>query len=309
MPSKASIPMHTLANLLASVEDLIANPRYRPLERLGAGGMAEVYLVEHTTLGRRMALKLMRENLATRSDAAELAERMRLEAQAAARLIHRNVVAVTDFWVPGHGRPCIVMEYLQGRTVAERLAAQGRLDVADAIGHACELASALDAAHSLGIVHRDIKPDNLFLDETSRRKPVLKVLDFGVARILRQESRRTPDPLRSATRSGAIVGTPYFMSPEAARGQRVDERADIYAVGLCLYMMLIGHGPGNFLTLQTGPTAEAEPPSKYRPDMPPELDGMVLRALRTDRAERHQSAAELLADLRSLLPRRRSPFA
>jgi serine/threonine protein kinase len=255
--------------------------------------MGEVFLAEHQFLGRRFALKVMHPRLTPEP---QVVDRMRVEAQAMGSLSHRNVVEVIDFWTAPDGRPCVVMELLEGRTLHQELAARGSLAVAEAVDLASQALSALGAAHALGIVHRDIKPENLFLHHAQRR-PVLKVLDFGLARVLPEVSRRSPAPLILPTRTGNIVGTPQFMSPEGARGQRVDHRADLYSLGLVLYVMLAGRGPFD------GGASEPEAPSQYAEHtVGPELDAVVLHSIREHPDQRHQSAEEFLRSLQPFRP-------
>ena len=276
-------------------EDLFDGTPYRALTRLASGGMGEVYLVTHRQLGRNLAAKVLHAHLA--SDP-RVVDRARVEAQSLARLHHANVVAVSGFGTTKDQRPFIVMEYLRGRTLDEELKAVGALPLLEAVQFTIELLSALAAAHALGIVHRDIKPRNLFLCNPHDGKRVLKVLDFGIARILPDASEEAPARLAVPTDSGVLVGTPKYLSPEGALGRRVDARADLYAAALMLYGMLTGRGPFDELERDTAflkAHAYREPPvpsSRSSQPIPPELDAIVLRALRKDPDGRFQSADE-----------------
>lgn len=261
---------------------------YRALRVLGRGKYGTVYAVEHEFLGKVFALKVLHARLASK----QMLDRVRLEAQAMARLRHPNVVQVVDFWTAPNGLPCVVMELLKGQTLAHELEDRVRLPEHEAVNLARQLLRPLAEAHALGIVHRDLTPDNLFLHEVPEQGRVLKVLDFGLARVLPNMSELAPHPLADRTRTGAAVGSPRYMSPEGARGERVDHRADLYSVGMILYEMLVGHGPfdAGFATLL--------PPSHYL-DSPlsPPLDELVLQALHERLEHRYQSAADFLEAL------------
>lgn len=210
---------------------------------------------------------------------------------------HPHVVEIVDFWTAAGQRPCIVMELLQGRSLSDELLERPKLPVNEAVQWTCDALSGLAAAHSLGVVHRDVKPENLFLHEARGFGRVLKILDFGTARVLPTNHQATVKPT-TRTASGAIVGSPRFMSPEGARGQRVDARADIFSVGLVLYTMLVGETP-----FDRGARV-VEPPSWHvEAEIPDALDVAVLRALREDPAERYQTAEEFIAALQPLLAR------
>ncbi len=264
----------------------------RPLAR---GGMGQVYLVEHRELGRECVAKLVHEALAGQP---QLIDRVRIEAEALGTLNHPNIVSVNNFGTTTDGRPFIVMEYLRGRDLGRELVSGRVFALSDSIRIALEAAAALSAAHSMGIIHRDIKPENLLLHEESDGHVTLKVLDFGVARIIPGVAPNAPTPLAQPTNTGVIIGTLRYVSPEGAAGIRADARADIYSLGLVLYRMLAGRGPfsdnlknGDLITACL--TEAPKPPSRYaRVPIPPELDKIVLKALRKDPDERFQSARE-----------------
>src|SRR5215467_8857359 len=257
--------------------------RYVIERKLGSGGMADVYLAEDQELGRRVALKLLDDR---HSSDEQFVERFRREAQSAAGLNHPSIVSVFD---RGHaeGTYYIAMEFLDGRTLKELLIRNGPTPIPIAIDYARQILGALSFAHRHGIVHRDIKPHNIIVRPDGR----LKVTDFGIAR----------SGASQMTEAGSIVGTAQYLSPEQARGARVDPRSDIYSLGIVLYEMLTGHVPF------TGDTAVEiamkhlsevpEPPSKLRPDVPHDLDAVVMRALAKDPEQRYGSAEEMDADL------------
>ncbi len=274
---------------------LLSQTGYRALVRIGRGGMGDVFEVEHELLGRRFAAKVLHAQLAAE---ASFVERMRVEAQSMARMRHPNIVEVTDFCVTTDGRPCLIMERLRGHTLGRELAQRGRLPPAECLALCEQLLSALTAAHQLGVVHRDLKPENLFLHDASNSPRSLKVLDFGLARILPHVSPAAPMPTTIPTATGQLVGTPRYLSPEAITGKPVDHRADLYAAGLLLYVMLTGHGPFDHMTMAETLSHHPDPPSRFRDEAGVrELDAVILRALRKQPEHRHQSASEFASDL------------
>jgi serine/threonine protein kinase len=241
--------------------------------------MGELIVAEHVELGREFVVKLLHQRLAFDP---QLVDRLRVEAQSLGRLSHPNVVSVVGFGHAADGRPYIAMEYLRGRTLSEELGIR-RFPTAEAVFYARRILSALGAAHAIGIIHRDIKPDNIMLAERPEGI-VLKVLDFGMARVLPGVSTAAPSPLSYPTDTGVVVGTPRFVSPEAARGEEVDARADLYSAGLVLFVMLAGRGPFDHLKgtdrlLSAQAEIEPEPPSRFADvPIPAELDAVVLNA-------------------------------
>jgi len=199
-----------------------------------------------------------------------------------------------------------VMEYLVGRTLADQMAAEGVPQVLEAVTLTCQLLSALQATHAKGLVHRDIKPDNVFICEPPEGPRYLKLLDFGVARVMPGSTAVDPLPQGFETRTGVVVGTPRFVSPEGAIGQRVDPRADLYSAGLVLYIMLAGRGPfdhfeGDHMVLTAHAAEDPEPPSKLATEpVPPELDRAVLKALAKDPEQRFRTAKEFFDVLNSV---------
>ncbi len=266
-----------------SLIDTLFDGRYRIQRKLGAGGMADVYLAEDQELGRRVAIKILNGRHANDD---QFIERFRREAKNAAALNHPNIVSIYD---RGEAEDTyyIAMEFLDGRTLKELIVSRGAAPINVTIEYARQILSALRFAHRHGIVHRDIKPHNVLVDGEGR----VKVTDFGIARAGTSQM----------TETGSIVGTAQYLSPEQARGGEVDPRSDLYSLGVVLYELLTGKTPFDGETpveiamkhLSTAP----KPPSKLRPDVPPELDMVVLRALAKSPDDRYQSADEMEADL------------
>jgi serine/threonine-protein kinase len=283
------------------LQELLAKTDYRPIRRLGGGRTGDVYLVEQQFLGRQFVLKVLRSHLVRDP---QFADRLRIEAQAAARLRHPNVVEMVDLWTSPLGHPCVVMELLEGRSLGQELAARDRLGPEEAVNLTKQALSGLAAAHALGIVHRDVTPENLFLHDAPGFPRSLKILDFGLARVLPTAPFRAPEPLKVPTKTGAVLGSPRFMSPEAARGERVDHRADLYSLGVVLYVMLTGQGPHD------APVARIAPPSQLvKADFDRQLDAIALRAIADSVEERYQTAQEFTDDLNRIRPVTRRPSA
>jgi eukaryotic-like serine/threonine-protein kinase len=263
--------------------DRLFDGRYLIMRKLGAGGMANVYLAEDQSLGRRVAIKILNDRHANDD---QFVERFRREAKNAAGLSHPNVVSIYDRG-EAEGTYYIAMEYIEGRTLKDLVVSRGPSPIGVAIDYTRQTLSALRFAHRAGIVHRDIKPHNIIVDSDGR----VKVADFGIARAGTSQM----------TEAGSIIGTAQYLSPEQARGAPVDQTSDIYSVGVVLYELLTGTVPF------TGDTPveiamkhlsqTPEPPSTKRPDVPHDLDLVVLRALAKDPAERYRSAEDMDAEL------------
>jgi eukaryotic-like serine/threonine-protein kinase len=272
---------------------------YEIVAAIGEGGMGEVYLARDTTLGRRVALKLLPEYFANEPNRMR---RFKQEARAASMLSHPNVCVIHEVSETKDGRPFITMEYVEGPTLRERMA-QGELTLREALDVAIQIADALTAAHDGGIVHRDIKPENIVL----RPDGYVKVLDFGLAKLT--ESRegftsQTATTLLRTSTPGLVMGTVAYMSPEQARGVAVDHRTDIWSLGVVIYEMVSGRVPFEGETptdVVVGIVERDQPPlAESIEGLPPELDRIVRKALRKDRDERYQLAKEMGIDLRSL---------
>ena len=257
--------------------------RYRLERKLGSGGMADVWLAEDQELGRHVAVKILHERYANDE---QFVERFRREATHAAGLSHPNIVSIYDRGV-ADGSYYIVMEYIEGRTLKELIVTRGPCPVPVAISYTRQILAALRYAHRNGIIHRDIKPHNVIVDREGR----VKVADFGIARAGASEM----------TEAGSIVGTAQYLSPEQARGAPVDESSDLYSTGIVLYELLTGtvpftgETPVEIAMKHLSQTPEA--PSARRPEIPHDLDLVVLRALAKEPAERYRTAAELDRDL------------
>ncbi|HEX7505621.1 MAG TPA: serine/threonine-protein kinase [Polyangia bacterium] len=273
------------------IAQLVAD-RYRVIRKLGEGGMGSVYLAEHVVIEKKFALKVLALELSRRSD---LVARFLQEARSASRIGHENVIDIMDFGQSPDGLVYIAMEYLDGRDLGEIVRSKGAMEWSEARAIVLQICRALRAAHDRGIVHRDMKPENIFLIQREGQPHFVKILDFGIAKVMGLD----PNGPR-LTKTGMIFGTPEYMAPEQAEGKDTDHRADIYAVGCIMYHLITGQTPfvaESFMTMLTKHLMEEPvPPSARRPDLviTPEMDALVLKALEKDREKRWQSMAELL---------------
>ncbi len=263
----------------------IFGDRYEVEGRIGAGGMAEVWRGHDRVLNRTVAIKTLLPQFARD---ASFVDRFRREAQAAARLNHAGIVSVYDSGTDGE-TPYIVMHLIEGRTLADFLESGKTLPPMQAAQIAQEVAEALAAAHAQGVIHRDIKPANIMITRDGK----VLVMDFGIARLI-----SGPE---TAPQTSAVLGTASYLSPEQAQGQSVDARTDIYSLGVVLYEMLTGRPPftgdSPMAIAYKQVNATPEPPSSVNPEVPPELDAVVMRALSKNPANRYQTGQEFAADL------------
>jgi eukaryotic-like serine/threonine-protein kinase len=266
----------------------ILSGRYKLESRIGAGGMSTVYLALDETLQRQVAIKLMNREVTSESDQLE---RFRREARAVAQLSHPHVVGVIDAG-EDEGRPYIVFEYVEGETLKERIRRQGRLPIAEAVAYAIEIARALGAAHARHIVHRDVKPQNVLIDEEGSAK----VTDFGIARTLDEDG---------LTADGRVLGTTDYVAPEQALGQDVTGQSDLYSLGIVLYEMLTGEvpfkGEGQVAVAMKHVREMLPDVQSKRPEVSAALAAVVDRAAAKRQEDRYADDAELIADLEDVL--------
>ncbi|MEC7522523.1 MAG: protein kinase [Myxococcota bacterium] len=269
--------------------------RYRIEELLGRGGMGVVYRVEHVRINKLMAMKLLHGALARDR---EVVKRFKREAEAVSRLDHPNTVQVFDFG-QSEGMMFLVMEYLPGRDLGQVVKEDGALSFVRVARIAAQVCGSVQQAHELGIVHRDLKPENVMMLEDRAVKDYVKVLDFGLAKLREHEESAE----KSITRAGHILGTPYYMAPEHIRGERVDARSDVYAMGALMYKALTGvppfwsSTPVGVLTMHL--TEDVVAPSEKAPklEIPEVADRILVRCMQKDPKDRYQSMEELRADL------------
>jgi eukaryotic-like serine/threonine-protein kinase len=266
----------------------VLSGRYKLEAKLGSGGMSTVYLAKDGTLDRDVAVKVMHREM---SEQADQLERFRQEARAVAKLSHPNVVAVIDAGEDG-GHPYIVFEYVEGETLKQRIARVGALEPQEALAYAIEIARGLTVAHARNMVHRDIKPQNVLIDAEGRAK----LTDFGISRQLEQDGM---------TATGRVLGTTDYVAPEQAMGHPVDQRSDIYSLGVVLYEMLVGQVPFQ-ADSQVGVAMkhvneELPDVQQRRPDLSAAAALVVERATAKDPAERYQRVGEMIDDLATAL--------
>jgi hypothetical protein len=273
---------------MSTILGTLLNDRYRLEARIGTGGMSTVYRALDLTLERQVAIKLMNREIASDSDQLE---RFRREARAVAQLSHPHLVGVIDAGEDG-GRPYIVLEYVEGETLKQLIRREGQLPVSEAVAYAIEIARALGTAHAHHIVHRDVKPQNVLIDEEGSAK----VTDFGIARSLHDDG---------LTADGRVLGTTDYVSPEQALGQAVTGQSDLYSLGVVLYEMLTGEVPfkgENQVAVAMKHVREELPDVQVRrPEVSASLAAIVDRATAKDVRDRYRSDEELIADLEDVL--------
>ena len=277
--------------------------RYQIVRRIGEGGMGAVYEAKHTVIGKRVAVKVLLEKFLAKSD---FVARLLQEARLASSIGHEHIVDVTDFGTTVDGRSFVVMEFLDGESLAELAMREAPLPIERSLGIARQVASALGAAHAKGIFHRDVKPENVYLVKRGDADFV-KVVDFGISKAVKPGGDEGGEGYR-LTHTGLLLGTPLYMSPEQARGEEdLDHRVDIWALGVLLYECLTGEVPfraNNYLGIISQVlTHEPTPPSKLRPELgiSGAVEAVVMRAMEKDRTRRYQTMAELERDLERLL--------
>jgi eukaryotic-like serine/threonine-protein kinase len=272
----------------SSMIGTVLSGRYRLEAKLGSGGMSTVYLARDETLDRPVAVKVMHREMSEQEDQLQ---RFRQEARAVAKLTHPNVVSVIDAGEDG-GYPYIVFEYVKGETLKQRIARVGALDPREAIAYAIEVARGLSVAHARNMVHRDIKPQNVRIDEEGRAK----LTDFGISRQLEQAG---------VTATGRVLGTTDYVAPEQAMGKGVDPRSDVYSLGVVLYEMLVGqvpfHADSQVGVAMKHVNEELPDVQRRRPEASAAVALVVERATAKNPAERYQSIAEMIDDLETAL--------
>lgn len=275
--------------------------RYRVIKPLGEGGMGQVYLAEHEAIEKKVALKVLRPEYSRKED---IITRFQQEAISASRIKHPNVLDVFDFGRLDSGEAFLAMEFLEGHDLADDLEKVSSMDPARGLHIALQICRALSAAHARGVVHRDMKPDNVFLQRTGDGEEVVKIVDFGIAQLRTTEEAAKSQPTRRRlTKTGMIFGTPEYMAPEQAGGRHADLRVDIYAVGVILYEMFTGAVPftgDSFMAVLTA-TVHQPPPQmrQVNPELriSTELELVIMRALAKNPGERFGSMSELATAL------------
>ena len=310
-PSSSAQQLAGAVTVPSSAEDARLDPlvgavladRYQIVRRIGEGGMGAVYEAKHTVIGKRVAVKVLLEKFLAKSD---FVARLLQEARLASSIGHEHIVDVTDFGTTSDGRSFVVMEFLDGESLAELAMREAPLPIERSLGIARQVASALGAAHAKGIFHRDVKPENIYLVKRGDADFV-KVVDFGISKAVKPGGDEGGEGYR-LTHTGLLLGTPLYMSPEQARGEEdLDHRVDIWALGILLYECLTGEVPfraNNYLGIISQVlTHVPTPPSKLRPELgiSDAVEAVVMRAMEKDRTRRYQTMAELERDLERLL--------
>ncbi len=273
--------------------DTILADRYRVVRKLGEGGMGSVYLAEHTTINKRLAIKVLSPEFSHKQD---LVDRFLQEARAASMIDQENVVEITDFGSTPNGSVFFVMEYLNGEDLSDTIKTNGPLPWARVKPIMLQIVEALKSAHEAGIIHRDMKPENCFRIKRGSNDDFIKVLDFGIAKVTSDEGEGKG---KNLTRTGMIFGTPEYMSPEQAKGEKVDHRVDVYALGIILYELLTGKVPftaDTFMGILTKHMFEPPAaPSTVAPhaNIPEDVEAIILKALQKDREYRFQDMADM----------------
>jgi serine/threonine-protein kinase len=264
--------------------------RYLVRQRIGQGGMGVVYEADHVALDKRVALKFLLDKY---TEDREVLARFHQEARTASRIGHENIIDIIDIGESEDGRSYIVMEFLEGADLAQILRDSGAMHPTRAVGIIKQVLRGLAAAHAKGIIHRDMKPENVFVTSRGDNPDFIKIMDFGISKIIDAHDSKV-----RLTETGAVVGTPIYMAPEQARAeQTVDQRVDVYAAGVMFYEMLCGRPPfmaANYLELVTQHLFDPPPPMRvFRPGLPEVLEAVTMRALAKEPAARWANATEL----------------
>jgi eukaryotic-like serine/threonine-protein kinase len=287
---------------LESLVGTTLSGRYQITRKIGQGGMGAVFEATHTLIGKRVAVKVLLDKYARRE---AIVARLEQEARLASSIGHEHIIDINDFGTTEDGRTFVVMEFLEGESLAECLAREGQLPEQRILRIAYQIASALGAAHAKGIVHRDVKPENVFLLKR-KEQDFVKVVDFGISKSLRASDASREEEHVRLTQTGMVLGTPLYMSPEQARGdENLDHRIDVYAVGVIMYELATGRVPfmgTNYLSVISQVlNDEPRSPRSLRPDISEEFEAIVLKALEKDKESRYQSTEEMIGDLSALL--------
>lgn len=293
--AKAAGPVaakYSMADLLIGT---VLSERYRLVTKVGEGAMGWVFMAEHIEIGKKFAVKVLRPSLCRLPEAVS---RFRREARSASQIGSQHIVDITDFGTTDTGAAFYVMEHLEGEDLAAAIKAVKRMPWERAQNITLQLCEALQAAHDQGIIHRDVKPANFFLQKQADGSDFVKVLDFGIARLASPKDS-------IVTQTGVVMGTPDFMAPEQAQGRHVDHRADIYSLGAAAYAMLTGRPPfvgkNEYDVIYKQLNDDPEPPSTVAKDagIPRWVDDVILRAMRKDPEERYATMRDFADALRA----------
>lgn len=267
--------------------------RFKIEKKLGEGGMGAVYKAEHIRMNRPCAIKILSESAL---EDPEALPRFNREAQMSSKIDHPHAVTIYDYGESEEGLVYLAMEYIEGVTLTTLLETEGRFPIVRAVKIARQIADALDAAHALAIVHRDLKPDNIMVSQKGKDGEFVKVLDFGIAKMSESDDKR-----QDLTQAGIIIGTPNYMSPEQVAGEKLDARSDVYSFALIVYEMLSGglpfEGQNTQMIMVNRLTTPPRPLRMVNPQIPPDIEECVMRALAKNRDQRTQSAGQLVLDL------------